>query len=114
MTPEWFKPTHQPDPDKPVEFQLRPLAVPELYEVQVSMDPRGIPGFDAMAATFTRNVVGWRGIEADCTPQARAAAMAATESVHGVTRREWMVWGGQVTGHLYRQAMLEEPERKNS
>lgn len=114
----WFKPKYQrlqrgdillPE----VEFYLRPLDVQAAYEAQTGMLPTGALAWSSVYQIFARNVIDWKGFADPCTPQARAEVLATRGPSQGFDLRDWLIWFAEIAGHLYRQSVLTDDERKN-
>jgi hypothetical protein len=103
-----FTPTHQPTPERPVSFTLRPLDMGSLHSIQVSVNRIGDASWTDYSSIFTRNVRGWAGIDKDCTPQVKRDILA------GEVDRDFYAWIKEIGECLYQRAMLGEPARKNS
>lgn len=114
MTPYWFKPDHQPRPEEPVEFEIRPLNLAACYEVQTSLTPAGAVSTACVQEIFKANVVNWRGIPEPHSGAAKRRILETTGPLFGFQLSDWMIWTGHIAQHAYLQAILPEDERKNS
>jgi hypothetical protein len=112
ISPFEYEPTHQPDPDSPVKFRLRPLDQRALHEVTASLNDRGVPRWDGILEA-SRFILGWSGIKSDGAdlPFSRQALRSILD---GGADTDWMVWLGQITGHLYSKALISDDDRKKS
>lgn len=110
----WFKPDHQPKPNEPVEFELRPLDLRMAYEVQATMHENGAVSSDALRAIFARYVTNWRGIPEPCTPENRRKVLDTSGDAFGFGLRDWLIWTGHLARQAYLNSILTEDERKNS
>lgn len=102
-----FRPAHQPDPEKPVEFELKPLSMPTFFRLQASINRDGNPSFEDCVAIFQNNVVSWSGLPQECTANAKQAMLS------GEANPDLYIWLGQLAGELYTRALLKGSERKN-
>lgn len=100
-----FTPAHQPF-DTPVAFTLRPLDQRGLYELQASLRD-GIPGWSGIEAA-ARHIVGWSGLPDTFSRARMLQVLAAPADIN------WTVWLGEITGHLYRKALVPEDAAKKS
>jgi hypothetical protein len=108
LTPAWFEPGYQPNgATTPVRFQLRPLDMPTFWRLQRSLRPDGLPEWEGVAAAFEYCVIGWEGLPAPFSRQAKREALEKFD-------RSMSVWLGQIAAHCYTGAILTEDERKNS
>jgi hypothetical protein len=103
-----FKPSHQPDPDQPVEFNLRPLDNPTLFRLLNGYGSEGGLQFEDLLMVRDRCVVGWKGLPQEFSPEARRALLAGP-----VADFDAQLWIGQCARELYHRAVLKEVERKN-
>ena len=111
-TSNWtFTPDVQP-PGQAAVFELRPLNMEGLYELQRSFDEKGTPGFASARLAFEYAVIGWQGAKLD-GKQIEFSREAKREVLNGVGDPDWMLFLFQIAGELYRQALLTESERKN-
>ena len=92
LTPFDFEPKHQPL-DTPVTFKLRPLDMQGLYELQASMNRRGIPGWDGIVAA-ARYITGWTG-PGEYSPARKR------EILDGAADANWMIWLAEIAGKLF-------------
>lgn len=111
LLPYWFTPSYQPNPDSPVEFELRPLAQETLHEVQASFNALGNPTWPGIKAAFEKGVTGWRNItlggeSIDFAPKNVRAILLQVGSA------DWLIWLGQICGSLYANAFLTDEEKK--
>lgn len=107
ITPFWWRPDHQPNPDSPVEFHLKPLDWAALYEVQCSLAGRmGTPSPEACQMVFRQHVLDWKGLPEPCNAETKAKVLARGSPA-------WLLWIPTITGHLYRCALLAEDQQKN-
>lgn len=113
MKTAYFAPPYQPDPEKPVEFELRPLRFGDFGDLISSHNRAGIPSTEQLASVFSRYVVNWRGIDAECTPENRASVLRADDLSFGHPVAAWYGWSLAIARHLTDQATLSEIERKN-
>lgn len=104
----WFKPQHQPDVEKPVEFELKPLDQQQYYQLRRSVGSDSSPSWDQITDYFLNNVSAWKGVDKDCTGQNRRAILI------GEASGDWNIWLGEIAGELYVRATLRSAERKNS
>lgn len=110
---QWkFTPRHQPHPT-PVIFDLKPLSLGVLYELQRSMGDVGIPTFEGTAQAFRYSVVGWEGATLLEEPLGYSSE-AKREVLDSTADRDWLVWLTEIAGELYARALLKDDERKNS
>lgn len=115
MTPFWFSPKHQPREGQPVRFHLRPLSKTERYDLQVSIHANGgIPSSECATRLLLSNVIGWEGIGDPPVEFSRSAIRAA--AIDGEATPEdvdWMIWTGEIAGHLYSRSLLGPAEKKD-
>ena len=114
ITTYWFTPDHQPKPDEPVEFELRPLDLRMAYEVQVTMHENGAVASEAVRAIFTRFVLNWRGVSEPCTPENRRKVLDTSGDIFGFPMRDWLIWTGHASRDAFLKSILTEEEKKTS
>ena len=108
LTPHWFKPGYQPDPDNQVELHLRPADMRTLYVLQTGFDPATDSlSWAAVSTVFEQCVIGWRGYAADYSPAEKRKILSGT----GDPR--WVAWLSHIASEVYRKAILGETEIKN-
>lgn len=108
LQPFEFVPQHQPFEGEEVSFRLKPLDQEAFYEVQASFNQRGIPGWDGIRAAAKR-IGGWKGAQLGEFSRARVQ-----DVLRGGPDTNWLWWLGEITGELYRRAMLEDDAAKKS
>jgi len=102
-----FKPAHQPDPEKPVEFDLRPIDQATGFRMIKCFGGSGLE-FEDMVSVLRHNVVGWRGISVEFSDKAKA------EFLSGEFDYDHQVWIAECAQELYTRRVLTRAERKNS
>lgn len=111
ILPYWFTPNYQPNPDAPVEFQLKPLDQETLYIVQHNKGMNVTPAWPGIKAAFEKGVVGWKNIAIDGTA-AEFSPANAYKILRQVGDADWMIWLGAIGGELYNNAFLSAEEKK--
>lgn len=108
LEPFWYEPAHQPNPEQPVKFYLRPLNMPTYWAIQTSF-PAGsnVPGWQGVATAWEYSVLDWSGRDEPFSRQAKRTALEAYD-------QDMSIWLGMVTGELYVRAILGGDDRKNS
>jgi len=104
----WFKPLHQPNEAEPVSFELRPFNMEALDRVRRSLKRDREPSWVDMAAALNKNVTNWKGVEAACTPENRAAILSGEAST------DWINWLQEIVAELCVHSHPGDAERKNS
>lgn len=107
ITPFWFTPDHQPTPDQPVAFLLRPLDMPTFWTLQRSFQDSNVPTWEGTSAVYEYAVQDWRGLPEQFSRAAKRSKLQAVDT-------NFFVWLGQITARLYTDSLLGEDERKNS
>lgn len=103
-------PAHQPNPDRPVRFTLRPMTPVEWGRFQTlrTRAPDGeTPDFDAMVDVFKAHVTAWEGLDFECTPEGKRRLLAEAPPM------DVYLWPVQVAAHLFMQGLTKSAERKN-
>lgn len=113
MTPYWFKPEHQPKPEEPVEFQVKPIDLRTAYDVQMTLYPNGAVSSEMVRTIFLANVLDWKGLPEKCTTDARIQVLSTTEGIFEATFVDWVIWTGHVARSAYLRSIMTEEERKN-
>lgn len=110
LLPYWFTPSYQPNPDAPVEFELKPLDQETLHTIQASFQD-GVPRWRGIKAGFENGVAGWKNISID-----GASAEFNPKNVQHILKQvgsaDWMIWLGAICGQLYTNAWLSDEEKK--
>ncbi len=104
----WFKPAHQPDEEKPVEFELKPLDNPMLFRLLKGYASDDGLQWEDLSAVLTYHVTGWRGLPEEYAPHVKRTMLAGEANID----LQW--WLGEIAKELYRAAVLKDSERKNS
>jgi hypothetical protein len=112
ITPFDYEPSHQPDPASPVIFKLRPLDQRAYHEITASLNDRGVPRWDGIVEA-SRFILGWSGIKSEGI-EVQFSRNALRGVLDGQADTDWMIWLGQVAGHLYSKAILTDDDRKKS
>lgn len=103
-----FKPEHQPDPDKPVTFELKPLNNPMLFRLINAYGSEQGASWTDLCDVMSQNVVGWSGLPQEYSKTAKAELLTGEGNV------DLLMWLGQCARELYNRAVLKATERKNS
>lgn len=111
--PFWYKPEHQPDKEKTVEFELKPLGMRQYIRLDTSYGHESDPAWratlqDDCEHVFLANVVNWRGFDIPCDQEHRKKVLSGEASF------DWLRWVGEIAATLLLRATLKESERKNS
>lgn len=103
-----FRPSIQPDPDKPVEFTLRPADNPTLFRlIKAYGSDTGIEFADC-THVLDRFIVGWTGLEQEYQPSTKRSLLT------GEGNYDALLLVSQCVRELYERAVLRGKERKNS
>lgn len=111
VLPYWFTPKYQPNPDAPVEFQLKPLDPETLYTIQASFNSLGNATWSGVKAAAQFGLVGWKNVILDGAP-ADFNKDALSKILGGIGDADWMIWLGIICGQLYANAFLSAEEKK--
>lgn len=103
-----FQPAHQPDPEKPVEFELKPLDNETFYQLARSLGNDGSPSWNDCVTVLRKNVCGWSGLDQAYSHSSKMGLIL------GKANKDIVAWLAQCALELYRQVELPESERKNS
>lgn len=107
VQPFWFTPEHQPKPEAPVSFYLRPLNMPTYWEFRRSFNDAGVPGWSGVSAAFEYGVLDWKGFPEAFSQKAKREALERFDA-------DMCVWIGQIGAQLYLKGLLTEDEKKTS
>lgn len=111
ILPYWFTPKYQPNPELPVEFNLRPLDQETLYTVQSSFNALGNVTWPGVKAAVIFGLVGWKNVSLD-DAAAEFNQEALRKIIGGLGDADWMIWLGIICGQLYSNAFLSAEEKK--
>lgn len=111
LVPYWFAPIRQPVDGVLTEFEIRPLDQETLYTLQSSFGDGSVPKWAGIKAAFEYGVVGWRNVSLEGAPVEFSRKNAA-QILKQPGTADWMIWLGSIAGELYRNAFLEEEEKK--
>lgn len=103
-------PAHQPNPDRPVKFTLRPMTPVEWATFQNlrTRSPDGdTPDFPDIVEVFKKHVTGWEGLDFECTTDGKRRLLAECAPM------DVYLWPIQVAAHLFMQGLTKSAERKN-
>jgi hypothetical protein len=112
LVPYWYAPSYQPDADRIVEFQLKPVDQETLFAIQSSMNERGGATWPGVKAAFESGVVGWKNVDIDGAP-AEFSRKNAAAILRQVGSARWMIYLGLIAGELYANAFLSDEEKKS-
>lgn len=103
-----FTPAVQPDPEKPVEFTLKPIDNPTLFRLTKAYGrPDGLD-YEDLVHVLERHVVGWEGLSDPYSPHAKR------DLLKGEGNMGLLMLLGQCANELYNRQALKEADRKNS
>lgn len=105
--PFTFTPSHQPDPDKPVQFDLKPIDQRMGFRLVQCFGGAGLE-FEDLVAVLKSNVVGWSGLSVPYSEQAKREFLA------GEFDYDRQFWIAECARELYKRRAPGAAERKNS
>jgi hypothetical protein len=108
LEPYDFPPNYQPDEADAVSFRLEPLDLKSQYELQATMNRRGIPSWDGIQIAAQR-IVGWSGKQLG-----DFSAVRVKEILRGGASANWMIWLGEIAGELYSRSLIGADAEKKS
>ncbi len=111
LSPTWFRPQTQPDPENVVEFHLRPLTMAVLLDVRATWRDSS-PSGEGFALAMRSCVIGWKNIKENGA-LVEFSVRALDDIIEAPTLTE-TVWAHELVFDLLAKVTLTEAERKNS
>lgn len=109
--PYWVEPKHQPKPDAPTSFKLRPLSLPVVMDMRADLRRGNLSG-ETYRAALTFAIVGWKNLQIEGEPVEFSAA--ALEELIDFPTREFLLWADQLLSEGFARTRRSEDLEKNS